>query len=429
MQHSLALLALAICLLPAVTSAAWKEHPAAIQTVYQSHVPHTDRTGRLMTQFDADRSFFPLVLYHALQGEYDGIRYELKDDAAAGFNACMPYESQDPRAIADAAAGAKMQMIVHAPTDAIVQTLAHYPAMLAWYLDEEPMGQFHVPGMDARFEAFLKRRDQIHALDPQHPVFPLDVPLIVGNAQPWWIKWNTSGDISAHDNYPINPRHRSLSFDYGIPESVSLAARSVKESKPMWVCLPTFEIAGSAWPFNMPTTRQLRCMVYTAIVHGATGVMYFALDSHATRTGSVVGMSPAPRASYGEGIVATEDQVRMSRDLWEAAAAINKQIDSLRPALLSPTDSISYQVDLDEAWPSITPEPIRTLVKHDPAGGSIMLLVNMDDAPIHVRIRCKGLAAVQQFEAAGAGQFQPGADGFELICTPYDARVIRLKPH
>jgi hypothetical protein len=54
--------------------------------------------------------------------------------------------------------------------------------------------------MDARFDAFLKRRDAIHALDPRHPVFPLDVPLIVDDAQPWWIKWNTAGDVSAHDN-------------------------------------------------------------------------------------------------------------------------------------------------------------------------------------------------------------------------------------
>jgi hypothetical protein len=427
MKHSLAAGMLALHLLCAPALAAWKEHPEAIQTVYQQQVPHTDRTGRLMTEFDADRSFFPLVLYHALQGEYDGVRYELKDDAAAGFNACVPYETQDPRSIADAAAAAKMQMIVHAPSDAIVQALARHPSLLAWYLDEEPMGQFHVPGMDGRFAAFLKRRDQIHALDPQHPVFPLDVPLIVDNAQPWWIKWNTAGDVSAHDNYPINPRHRSLSFEYGIPESVSLAARSVKESKPVWVCLPSFEIAGPAWPFNMPTTRQLRCMVYTAIVHGATGVMYFALDSHATRIGSVVGMSSAPRASYGEGIVAIEDQLRMSRDLWQAAAAINKQIDSLRPALLSPTESIPYQVDLDDGWPSITPEPIRTLLKHEPAGGSVMLLVNMDDAPIHVRVRCKGFTAAQQFEAAGAGQFEAQSDGFELTCTPYDARVIRLR--
>lgn len=412
--------------LPAVASAGWKEHSAAVQTVYQDHVPHTDPAGRPMAKFDPDRSFFPLVLYHALQGKHDGIQYELKDDAAAGFNACMPYESQDPRAIADAAGAAKMRVIIHEPSDQIVQALAHHPAMLAWYLDEEPMGQFHVPGMDARFDSFLKRRDRIHSLDPNHPVFPLDVPLIVGNARPWWVKWNTAGDVSAHDNYPINPHHRSLSFEYGIPETVSLAAQSVKEAKPVWVCLPAFEIAGPAWPFNMPTPRQLRCMVYTSIVHGATGVMYFALDSFATRTGSVVGMSPDPSPSYGRGIVATEDQLRMSRDLWHAAESINKQIDLLRPALLSPTEKIPYQVDLDDGWPGITPEPIRSLLKHDPAGGSVLLLVNIDAAPMHVRVHCKGYTAQQQFEAPGAGQFQATGEGFELICTPYDARVIRL---
>lgn len=413
-------------LLPAFASAAWKEHPAAVQTVYQDRVPQTDRTGQPLKQFDSERSFFPLVLYHALQGQYSGIQYELKDDVAAGFNACMPFEIQDPRMIADAARAAKMQVIVHRPTDEVVQALAHHPAMLAWYLDEEPMGQFHTPGMDQRFAAFLARRDRIRALDAVHPVFPLDVPLIVGNARPWWIKWNTTGDVSSHDNYPINPHHRSLSFDYGIPETVSLAVQSVKQEKPVWVCLPTFEIAGPAWPFNMPTSRQLRCMVYTSIIHGATGIIYFALDSFATRTGSVVGMSPNPRASYGQGIDATEDQLQMSRSLWQAAVSINQQINTLRPAILSPTEKISYQVDLDDAWPTITPEPIRTLLKRDPAGGCVMLLVNMDDTPMHVRVRCAGYSAKQQFESAAAGGFTATPDGFEMICTPYDTRVIHL---
>lgn len=413
-------------LFPTFSRAAWKEHPAAVQTVYQDQVPHTDPTGRPLAQFDADHSFFPLALYHALQGQYTGIQYELKDDAAAGFNACMPFEIQDPRMIADAARSAHMQVIVHEPTDQVVTALAHHPAMIAWYLDEEPMGQFHVPGMDQRFATFVARRNQIRALDPIHPVFPLDVPLIVGNARPWWIKWNTAGDVSSHDNYPINPHHRSLSFEYGIPETVALAAQSVKQEKPVWVCLPTFEIAGPAWPFNMPTSRQLRCMVYTSIVHGATGIIYFALDSFATRTGSVVGMSPDPRASYGQGIEATADQLQMSRALWQSAVSINQQITTLRPAIFSPTEKIPYHVDLDDAWPTITPDPIRTLLKRDPAGGCVMLLVNIDAAPMHVRVRCPGYVAKQQFESPSAGGFSQTADGFEMICTPYDARVIRM---
>src|SRR5688572_10565955 len=46
--------------------AEWVEHPGAIQTVYQAHVPHTDRNGRRLESFNKDKSFFPLALYHAL---------------------------------------------------------------------------------------------------------------------------------------------------------------------------------------------------------------------------------------------------------------------------------------------------------------------------------------------------------------------------
>eukprot|EP01051_Picozoa_sp_SAG22_P001497 SAG22_NODE_60_length_23423_cov_8.445250_1_plen_199_part_00 len=43
---------------------AYISSPAAVQTVYQTKpVPHTDRNGRPLSEFDADRSFLPLVLY------------------------------------------------------------------------------------------------------------------------------------------------------------------------------------------------------------------------------------------------------------------------------------------------------------------------------------------------------------------------------
>jgi hypothetical protein len=428
MFRRLAAVAMAILAFPVGIDAAWKEHPAAVQTVYQDHVPHTDRTGRPMERFDAERSFFPLVLYHALQGEHQGIRYELKDDAAAGFNACMPYEGQDPRALVEAAEKARVQLIVHRPSDEIVKALAHNPAVLAWYLDEEPTSNDQGPGMEGHFAAFVRRREQIRAIDPGHPVFALDVPLVSGPLVPWWIKWTTAGDVSAHDNYPINQHHPSLSFALGLPESVSLAVKSNKEDKPVWVCLQAFEGLSPQWEFSMPSTRQLRCMVYTAIVHGATGIMYFALDSHVTRAGAVVGMAPAPRASYGANLVATADQLRISRALWDESVVINKEIESLRPALLSRTEKIPYDVALDDTWPSTTPEPIRTLLKHDPAGGSVMLIVNIDSAPVHVRIGCKGFAAEQQFEEAGAGNFAATADGFEMTCTPYDVRIVHFSP-
>ena len=61
--------------------------------------------------------------------------------------------------------------------------------------------------------------------------------------------------------------------------------------------LPTqaFEQPGGPmfW-WTMPTEVQLRVQAYTAVVLGAAGIIYFALDSWVTRVGDVVGEPAQP---------------------------------------------------------------------------------------------------------------------------------------
>ena len=42
----------------------------------------------------------------------------------------------------------------------------------------------------------------------------------------------------------------------------------------------------------MPSPREMRGQVYAGIVHGATGIIYFAMDSGVTRGGEVMGIAP-----------------------------------------------------------------------------------------------------------------------------------------
>ena len=46
----------------------WGPVPGAVQTIYQGGVPHTDRHGAPLTDYDPARSFLPTVLYMALAG-------------------------------------------------------------------------------------------------------------------------------------------------------------------------------------------------------------------------------------------------------------------------------------------------------------------------------------------------------------------------
>ena len=55
--------------------------------------------------------------------------------------------------------------------------------------------------------------------------------------------------------------------------------------------------ACAAWesiggPWLMPSPREMRGQVYAGIVHGATGIIYFAMDSGVTRGGEVMGIAP-----------------------------------------------------------------------------------------------------------------------------------------
>lgn len=407
----------------------WILRPDASQRIYLSGVPHTDRTGKAMTAYDAERSFFPVILYHALHGDYDGRSYRLADYAKAGFNACHLWEGSDLAAAASAAGKAKIQLVIRGPSDEFVAAHRDDPAILAWYLVEEPTGRFWGEQMETHFQAFVKRRQRVRGIDPDRAIFALDVPWITDPATEWWVKWNTAGDVSVHDNYPINQHRQTLTFNQGIPESVSLAVSSNRQAKPVWICLQAFEQNDQRFNFNMPSPAQLRAMAYASLVHGATGVMYFALDSWVTRSGSVVGMAPHALPNYGKDLIATEAQLRGSRNLWDAAVALNRELDVLRPALLSPTADVPYSVFTDSEWPSVSAKPIRTLLKHDPDGGLILLLVNLDAAPMRLRVEIlPGYDKAQLFETTGAGRFSAGPDGFELLAGPYDARVIRLTP-
>lgn len=105
----------------------------------------------------------------------------------------------------------------------------------------------------------------------------------------------------------------------------------------MWLVVQAHEtLLFSPLASIMPTPNQLRCEVFTAIIHGATGIIYYAFDSWVMRSSSEVGIGPAPAYSDGDDWAgqfpanssATLD--RASAVLWETAAATNRELKELK---------------------------------------------------------------------------------------------------
>jgi hypothetical protein len=410
--------------------ATWYVGPrlGVIQTIYQDGAPHTDRQGRRRMEYDPARSFFPIGIYHGLTGEFGGRRYDFSVLRDAGFNTVHAWEGQGLDSVAPAAARNGLQVIHHNPSDA--EARRGDPTVLAWYLDEEPSIREWDPEWHARFARFQARRAKLRALDPDRAVFALDGPFVDPPRRERWLAWNAAGDISAHWNYPLKGgANESLAGRRGIPETVTSAVRLNAAQKPVWLVVQAFQSPIRDW--RMPEPRELRAMVYAGITHGATGIVYFALDSFVTRDGQVVGVAPWTEAAYGaspdynrdgkEHLEAAPDTVAESRALWRAIGDLNRELADIAPALLSPTARIGYTVEA-----SRNGAPVRTLLKR--RGDQLTLIaVNIEDRPVNLSVRIQHKISDLTIQVGDTGGFRAEAAGWSDILQGFDARVYRFQ--
>ena len=331
----------------------------AVQMMYRAGVPHTDAQGNPRQRYDST-SFFPRCLYHAIPGSLRSIR-------DAGFNCVHTYEGIPMEGIMEELRSEGLQLLKHWPTDEEVATFASDPSILGWYLDEEPTHRTFLEMaktgnsnlMSERYQTYLARKAAIKAIDPRHPVFPLESGWIPRGYEEWWERWNRSGDVLVYDHYPLEPDARDIE---ALADRLSLAVRISEGKRPVWLTVQAY--AGDRGV--LPTPEQLRGMVFTAIIHGATGIIEFAYDSWVTRTWDVVGISPDPAPHYEGRGAATVMERKQSRALWRGATELNSELRRLTPVILSPTADLPYAVHY--SGESRTRGPIRTMLKATPEG-------------------------------------------------------------
>jgi hypothetical protein len=398
----------------------------AVQKIYQGGVPHTDRHGNRLMEYDSTKSYLPLILYDAQlpcnttesrQGQTClpvGFNASIYEDA--NFTGVLPYQSNPMSSyMKDRPAGfggTSLQVIREGPS--LIQTppgplkcppschgrqenepkvYKDHPNLLGWYLREEPTGSYWEKNMSSQFEVYKEEFAKVRAEDPEHPIFILDCPWITAPATSWWVKWNTYGDVSSHDNYPFDYRSTSLAHingdGGGIPQTVGLAVSSNNQSKPVWLCVQTFE--GGAW--LMPSVREMRGQLYTGIIAGATGIIYFAMDSYVTRAGDVFGFGPAAllNESYFDASttdprpLASPSLLTLAAQLWEGTAALNTELLSILPVIFAPTSPKSSMLSVSFSGSNTTDTPIRVMWKALPDGREYLLAVNVDKGRVTAR--------------------------------------------
>lgn len=134
-----------------------------------------------------------------------------------------------------------------------IETLRNHPALLCWYVYDEPSGE----GFAVANEKLALARD----LDPQHPAL---INYLASKLT------EHMGDIYSTDIYPI-PHSTPSAAIQGV---AVMAEGARRERKPVWMWLQGTGYA--YWMDREPTPRELSCMVYGSLIEGARGIYYFA---------------------------------------------------------------------------------------------------------------------------------------------------------
>lgn len=247
---------------------------------YKPNEVKTDKlTGGLIVN---RRQFFPFGFYC-----YSPVYTTLpEEEAVRGFNMISPYQKILPETLRErkkymdrcaqlglkvhynllsvsggGGVGSKMEGYTEAQKREFlineIKTFMDHPALLAWYIADEPTGNNVTP--DALEEIYKVVKNT----DPWHPVsIVFMAPFLTAR------KYANAVDIVMADPYPIPDLPVSL-----VGEVAGKLRKAFHGEKPVWIVPQAFG-GGELWS-REPSVQEIRSMTYQSIINGATGIQYF----------------------------------------------------------------------------------------------------------------------------------------------------------
>ncbi|MGA1795145.1 MAG: hypothetical protein ACMUIL_04710 [bacterium] len=198
--------------------------------------------------------FFPIGIY--------GARIEgLPEIRAAGFNTVLVSPGEEMVAAAHKA-GLKVVLSLCSDGDhsRTVRKFRDHPALLAWYVADEPELKSITP------EMLRTRVDQLSAWDSTHPT-------CMAVVRPRFVEqFRDACHIVMLDQYPIPSQPLTW-----LSDSLDEARQEVGMER-IWAVIQAFggdEYAAQGWPV-FPTYDEMRSLAYLAIVHEARGLFFFS---------------------------------------------------------------------------------------------------------------------------------------------------------
>jgi hypothetical protein len=341
--------------------------------------------------------FFPFGFYtyspvHPLLAEQEVVR---------GFNLISPYQQnernsiRERRAYMDRCAALGMKVNYHLTSlaggggvyekayltkgrrDKLLQkeieAFRDHPALLSWYIADEPAGQGIPPG------ELLPVYKMIKELDPYHPVTM--VFMHAGMA----VEYSDVTDIVMTDPYPVP--HGDIRE---VGASTAMLHDVFFPEKPVWIVPQAF--GGNEYWEREPTRQELRAMTYLAIVNNAMGVQYFIRQ----------GPNVFPKSTIA----------------WNECGAMALEVAEITPYLFSP-----------DPVPEIVCEREDISIKGFHKDGSFMILVvNTLNEPQEFSLSVDGLRYNGSASVLFENRRVPVMEGrIDDVIDAYGTRIYRIR--
>ena len=247
---------------------------------YKSNEVKTDRlTGGLIVN---KRQFFPFGFYC-----YSPVYPTLpEEEVVKGFNMISPYQKIIPQTLNERKAYmdrcAQLGMKVHYNLLSVsggggvgskieglsdeekrnrliaeILTFRDHPALLGWYISDEPTGNKISP--EKLEEIYLTVKEN----DPWHPVSIVFMTPFLSSR-----KYINALDIVMADPYPVPVIPVTI-----VGDVAGQLKAEFNGKKPVWMVPQAF--GGGEWWGREPTIQEMRSMTWQSIIKGATGIQYF----------------------------------------------------------------------------------------------------------------------------------------------------------
>ena len=340
---------------------------------------YTDANGNLLV---GGKSFFPFGLY-----DLDTVEM-LKDAAAAGINTAELDISNVTEEIMRSAAELNMKVIICfgdkdlETVKAIVNKWKAYPALIGWYIFDEP----DMRGIDRK--DFFAIYQAVKEVDSAHFV------TTSFGAPPHFRDFVDGVDIIMPDPYPVptSPLIKVLNACNSATEAIGDTPE-----KTLFATLQAWERADR----RAPTASELRGMTYLALVGGAKGILYY---------------------SYGAAVVKNTDFGNIAYplpeslpELWQCIKQIARELKEIEPILALPQGKI--KVTADQAIAYVIKQAGRT---------NYIIAVNCTEQASAFKLELPLPTKKVQDLLNPETKYQAGGDVLAEDLEGYGARVYRL---